>query len=420
MAIDVGTFAGNFLQALTASRQRTQEQTEAKIERDAKLKLFELQLKREQQQGAMVDQQTAARGQLLQMLTGQSAAPTTAPNGVEGSQGPVAPVTGGPAKMPSLTELLADQKAAALFLQSGMGDLKDVATLQNQAQMRGILQNITGGGPAGASGPALPGGMSVQGIKFDTSGNPMFDIGPTQVKTWQVSPDGRTKIGYDDQGRPVANIPASPADRAPEDKPLTPEELTKFRTPNGAMLPPGTTLRQATALGAVPSASPGENDKSKALLVKNILDAEKTLGELPAGVDSGSVGNRVLGATPATAFATSEAYRKYLAAADRWTQNYVFMKSGATAGPAEMKKTFETFFPQPGDSDEVKAQKQQARLQESSIAAQTYNVQGATKGGAATAAAQLPEGVPAGSVLIGTAEGSPVYQAPDGKRYRVK
>lgn len=417
MAVDFGNFAGSFLQALTASRRNAQEQSDAKVERDAKLKLFELQLKREQQQSDLLTQQTAARQQLSDLLSGGGAnAPATPPNGLPDSQGPVAPAAG-PAATPSLTELLADPKNALLFLKSGMGDLKDVATLQNQGQMRQILQHITGGAPgAGPGQPTVPGGMGITGIKFDSSGNPMFDIGPAQVKTWQVSPDGKTKIGYDEQGRPIATIPASPADRAPEDKPLTPEELSKFRLPDGKMLAPGTTLRQATALGAIPSSPPGESDKSKSLLVQNMQDAEKTLASLPPGADSGSITDTALGSNPVTALATSEAYRKYQAAALRWAQNYVFLKSGATAGPAEIQQTLAQFFPRPNDPDEVKAQKLQARLNESTVAAQTYNVGGQKN---ATAGA-LPEGIPAGSTLIGTAGGKPVYQAPDGKRYRVK
>src|ERR1043166_5885317 len=94
---DAGSFAGNFLQALTASRQNAQDRADAKVERDAKLKLFELQLKREQQQQTQIDQAQQARDQLTQMMSGgNAAAPAAPPNGIPGAQGPVA----GPAAAP--------------------------------------------------------------------------------------------------------------------------------------------------------------------------------------------------------------------------------------------------------------------------------------------------------------------------------
>src|SRR5213079_1265568 len=155
----------------------------------------------------------------------------------------------------------------------------DLINLDQQNRSRAFLQGITGlggapaptgpaaapgpmvptgtAGPLGATPPALPGRtgeppFQVSGIKLDARGNPMIDLSRPGIKQWIVSADGRSKLGVDDQGRVLASMPASPSDRAPEDVPMSPAELLRFRDARGQPPPPGITPRQISAGGYTP------------------------------------------------------------------------------------------------------------------------------------------------------------------------
>lgn len=218
MAIDVGTFAGNFLQALTASRQHSQEQADAKVERDAKLKLFELQMKREQQQQTLFDQQEQARQQLFGMLSGGTA-PVTPPNGIPDAQGPIAPASGAMPR-PSLTELLADPKNALLLLQSGFLKGDDILKQNQMQQQRAMIERLL---PGSGTGDA-PGGLQLSALKVGPSGELMPDFEPPRA--WQEvrSPDGKSFVVLDRQGRPLTTRPA-----APNEMPQPTEEAKRVR-----------------------------------------------------------------------------------------------------------------------------------------------------------------------------------------------
>tara|TARA_R110000822_G_C15338773_1_gene495876 strand:- start:4200 stop:5402 length:1203 start_codon:yes stop_codon:yes gene_type:complete len=60
----------------------------------------------------------------------------------------------------------------------------------------------------------------------------------------------------------------------------------------------------------------------------------------------------------------SSQYKQYLAAADEWATNLVFLRSGATARQEEKDSAFDNFWPQPDDDKESAAFKDKFRLQQ--------------------------------------------------------
>jgi hypothetical protein len=133
---------------------------------------------------------------------------------------------------------------------------------------------------------------------------------------------------------------------------------------------PGQT--EGPALGP-PSQKPmGEADKKNAVLFDSMMNAEKQIQALekqPGGAtDTSSKWNAFLGGLPvvggAAKVAQTDEFRKYESAGLRWAANLLYLKSGATANPDEIRSTWKQFFPQPGDGPAVKTQKEAARAQE--------------------------------------------------------
>jgi hypothetical protein len=59
----------------------------------------------------------------------------------------------------------------------------------------------------------------------------------------------------------------------------------------------------------------------------------------------------------------SVAQQKYRQSADDWIRAKLRKESGAVIGKEEMDAEYRTYFPQPGDTPEVKQQKLQSRMQ---------------------------------------------------------
>jgi hypothetical protein len=116
---------------------------------------------------------------------------------------------------------------------------------------------------------------------------------------------------------------------------------------------------------------PTEADKKAAVMFSSMINAENMLAKLPGGgADTASRTQRALSSVSLQ----SDEYRKYESAGLRWAANLLYLKSGATATPEEIKSTWKQFFPQPGDGDDVKAQKAQARGEEMGAVADSYNL----------------------------------------------
>lgn len=131
---------------------------------------------------------------------------------------------------------------------------------------------------------------------------------------------------------------------------------------------------------------PTEGDKRARVMYMSMKNAEKQL-EGVSGADTADLMDRALGKV-GLGVLNSEEYKKYEAAGLRWAANLLYLKSGATATPDEIRSTWRQFFPQPGDGKDVKAQKAEARSQELTAVNDSYSFEsGADAPGAAPATA---------------------------------
>lgn len=180
-------FLSGFLQGFGQMAERNKTLKQQDEERKARLKLYEIQLQREQAANASSQQQMDARSQLLGMLGGGGGPAAAPPNGIPDSQGPVAPQGGAPM---SLTQLLADPKAAMLLLQSGFVKADDIIKQEQTTTNRAMLEKFLGGGGVGAGGNSP--GMEMTGLKVGPSGELMPDFGLPQVTSPQtvMGPNG--------------------------------------------------------------------------------------------------------------------------------------------------------------------------------------------------------------------------------------
>jgi hypothetical protein len=202
----LGYLVGNFLEAFSKSKLLKEEHADREQQRKLQTQLFDLQLKKAQQQ-------EQAQEVVRQKLNGLPLAGipkfSDAPGGLGLEQTGTTVPKGGAM---SLTQMLADPEAAIALLQSG--DLKDVMGLQNaqraqatQEQMFGLMKGAMGGG----GGNGAPGGSGYELTGFGMSPNGEF------------MPDFK---------------------RSTMDEPLKPGDLAIFRDKNGGLPQPGTTMRQ--------------------------------------------------------------------------------------------------------------------------------------------------------------------------------
>jgi hypothetical protein len=143
-----------------------------------------------------------------------------------------------------LQNFLKTPQGQATALQAGYS-LKDLKEFQSPD----LLGMLASGGIPGMSGQGKPGGFEPTGIKFDTSGKPMIDFGRNEVWKEIPSPDGREMVGIDKLGRHVTRRQIGPSERAEEDRPIPPAQLPLYKSVDGKMPPPGTTLREIQQKG---------------------------------------------------------------------------------------------------------------------------------------------------------------------------
>jgi len=118
-------------------------------------------------------------------------------------------------------------------------------------------------------------------------------------------------------------------------------------------------------MGASGSSRPTQEEAKAAGFSQRMEASLYVIGNLPQGSQPG-VRAAVAGALPiiggvAQRGAMSAEQQKYKQAADDWIRAKLRQESGAVIGEDEMRKEFETYFPQVGDRPEVIAQKEQAR-----------------------------------------------------------
>lgn len=211
---NLGNFAGNFFQAFTQARAAKAQREDDKKERDARVKLFEIQMKREQVAANQAEEQARAREQLFAQM-----APQQVPNPVP----PLIRAPGQPEMVPGgkgmgLTDLLADPQSAALLLRSGMIKPDDIMAQEGARANRAMVERLMGGGGA-------VGGMELTGVKIGPNGQLMPDFGLPQITSPQSvdTPEGpRLRTFNPRTGATVADL------GAPKEEKRTPEEAGRI------------------------------------------------------------------------------------------------------------------------------------------------------------------------------------------------
>lgn len=171
------------------------------------------------------------------------------------------------------------------------------------------------------------------------------------------SPDAQLSAGTSRRGQ---DISAATAVRG-QDITSRGQNLTADTTRRGQDITAATAIRGQDATTGK-GAKPTEYDKKAKLLYGEMLDSEKQYRQA-SGTDTSSAYNAALNSNPVTRIFTSEDYRKHEASGMRWAQNFLYLKSGASAPLEEVRKTFVQYLPQPGDTDPVIEQKREAREQ---------------------------------------------------------
>ena len=118
-------------------------------------------------------------------------------------------------------------------------------------------------------------------------------------------------------------------------------------------------------MGASGSARPTEGESNAAGFAQRMERSQDVISGLPAGSQPG-VRAAVAGSLPviggvAQRRAMTAEQQQYKQAADDWIRAKLRKESGAVIGEDEMRKEYETYFPQIGEGPEVIRQKEQAR-----------------------------------------------------------
>lgn len=220
-----------------------------RLDKESQAEIRKLQVKMFQRQLDMQEEAKTAKEQLIKALAPVISIPEPP---VEGSQQTAANLY--PQQTSGLKNLLQTGEGQALALKAGIG-LGDIKKYQQQSlpELLASLQTqaAMGGKPGAGTAPGMgaPGGLNFSGLEVDAEGNPKVKFDTSTVKNWAVGPDGRTEIGYDQNGRPVAQRPAGPDKRAEEDKPLGVTGAAGMTNAAGVSPPPTMTVREATANG---------------------------------------------------------------------------------------------------------------------------------------------------------------------------
>lgn len=200
--------------------------------------------------------------------------------------------------------------------------------------------------------PPDPYTLSPGQVRYGPNGQPIASVpeAPKAPEGFTLG-DGQTRFGPD--GKPIASVQPKP------EKPPNPPAGYQWNADGSLAFVPGGPADPANR-------QPNEVQQKNKELVDSLGDADQRIREYEKkGVtDTSSKLNAVLGTTPVTAIMQGEDYRKYQSAGLQWAANLLYLKSGATANPAEIQNTWREYFPQPGDSQGVKDAKAAARKAE--------------------------------------------------------
>jgi hypothetical protein len=195
--------------------------------------------------------------------------------------------------------------------------------------------------------PTTPGGKVIP--LTDAAGKPLMGIEGQQL----------------DIARRRLNISEAEFARGAYERTETANGIVYVSKVPGRPIIPLTDAAGKPLMGASGSARPTQEEAKAAGFSQRMEASLYVIGNLPQGSQPG-VRAAVAGALPiiggvAQRGAMSAEQQKYKQAADDWIRAKLRQESGAVIGEDEMRKEFETYFPQVGDKPEVIAQKEQAR-----------------------------------------------------------
>jgi hypothetical protein len=348
-------FLGGLLEGFGKTRERQKLMEEEKKERDARVKLFEIQLAREQRQQQQEIKQQEAQKQLFAKMRGGEVLPGT---GVQ--------LDDPTKKSMSLTDLLADPEGAMLALQGGLVRPESLMQGQQEPPQIQLLRALQADPElAKVDAARRAAGASTTTVNLDNQGltkppTGYFRPDPTQPGL-KLEPGGPAQAEATEKARQQAGKAAT-----------TTAQIDAVQTTvNDAlrMVGPLTSGFAAKPFASVPGTP--QYDLAKQLeTIRANLGFDK-LAEMRANSPTG-------GALGSVAVKELEGLQASVANLDQFQS------------PARLKANIE------------KIQGHYNRWKK------------------AVADAALPEGVPSGSQLIGTSNGNPVYQTPDGKKLVVE
>jgi hypothetical protein len=233
----------------------------------------------------------------------------------------------------------------------------------------GQAQSQLGVGPAAPAGPMSPQGRVGADVKggylTQEQGAAALAPKPDHFAEAEKGRNARAAAALGAQGGAQQTVAT-----------MTPEEVEAAGLPKG-------TVAQRAANGKInvikkPDAAGGgvkltEGDKRARITFNSTLNAEKDIEKIK-GTDTASFWNMLAGVSPGSRWMQSDEYRQYEAAGLRWAANLLYLKSGATATPDEIRSTWKQFFPQVGDGQGAKDQKKASRVQELNSVADAYGL----------------------------------------------
>lgn len=214
--------------------------------------------------------------------------------------------------------------------------------------------NPVGQGVAGYTAPVqVNRGGSVDFVKPQPGVSLPITISPVDQQRLALSADSnnlaRERFNFEKQGG------------ASGVKTVFNAELGGFVTGPNAANPQG----MFTPLPGISAAQPKltEGEAKASLYLGQMKSAGQTIDELSAnGVKSSPEAVRMANSFVGNYLAPAGA-QQVAQAQNQWSEAYLRAKTGAAATPGEVQLNNSTFFPQPGDSKEVRQQKEQARAQ---------------------------------------------------------
>lgn len=378
----LGNFAAGFLGAFTAAKNQKKQREQDEQEQKAKVKLFEIQLAREKAALAREQEQQGAMQDVFSRLQGGSRLQSN-PN-----------ITlGDPRPQMTLTEMLADAQMQGTLMQAGLAGPQDIVKANTPPEPPPGIRELM----ALDANPHLA----------------ALDLRRRTASASQVNVGTGEKYGKVPEGMRLVVGPEGP-------------RLEKIPSPIGTMQTPGgKAVDSAFAPEYATWVAGGYADTQKGL--EQLREAKKALdsGDNLTGPLVGAMPDKMRMFFNPKSVDTRQAVEEVV---QRNLRNVLGGQFAQMEAAALISRAYNEQSTEKQNSKRVGrliTQIEQAAKakQEAALYFQQNGTLDGFQGKLWTMADfsvdELPEGIPEGARMIGTANGKPVYEAPDGKRYLV-